>query len=204
MYRTAADKVDAMDLIKVAKVLSIQLEKGRQSYIGNLHLTAHHLIFDHPELEIWISYPTIHSVEKGLPTVSDTWPLNIRCYDFVFITLNFQNEKDASDVYESMQKLTCVNSVERLYAFSFQPSPPFDTTDGWQIYDPLVEYKRMFDKSQSDQWRVSDINQSFSFSPTYPQVLVVPETISDTVLTHAAKHRSKARIPVLSYLHWNK
>lgn len=60
--------------------------------------------------------------------------------------------------------LSEIDSVERLYAFSFQPSPPFDATDGWQIYDPLVEYKRMFDKSQSDQWRISDINQSFSVS----------------------------------------
>ncbi|KAF9430027.1 hypothetical protein BGZ94_008624 [Podila epigama] len=57
--------------------------------------------------------------------------------------------------------------------------------------------------SKNDQWRFSDINQSFTFSPTYPHSIVVPTRISDTVLTYAAKHRSKARIPALSYLHWN-
>ncbi|KAF9162263.1 hypothetical protein BGX20_001783 [Mortierella sp. AD010] len=204
MHRTAVlEKPDAMDLIKVARVDAVQLEKGKSTYIGSLHLMPHHLIFGHPGVEIWISYPTIHSVEKGLPSINNTWPLHIRCYNFVFITLSFQTEKDVTDVYESMQRLTCVNSVEQLYAFVYNPSPPFLTNDGWNIYDPLVEYERMGVVSKNEFWRISDLNQSFTFSPTYPQVLVVPSKISDAVLTYAAKHRSKARLPALSYLHWN-
>ncbi|KAF9109880.1 hypothetical protein BGX27_007094 [Mortierella sp. AM989] len=198
MHRTAVlENPDAMDLIKVARVDEVQLEKGQSTYIGSLHLMPHHLIFGHPDLEIWISYPTIHSVEKGLPSIHNTWPLHVRCYNFVFITLSFQTEKNATDVYESMQRLTCVSSVEQLYAFVYKPSPPFTTDDGWKIYDPLREYERM-GVSRNEQWRISDLNQSFSFSPTYPQVLVVPTKISDAVLTYAAKHRSKARIPALN------
>ncbi|KAG0052879.1 hypothetical protein BGZ83_002027 [Gryganskiella cystojenkinii] len=184
-----------MDYIKIAKVNAVQLEKGPSTYIGTLHLTAHHLIFSHPDKEIWISYPTIHTVEKGLPTVHNAWPLQIRCHNFVYVVLNFQSERDATDVYES--------SVEQLYAFFYTPAPAFTTTDGWQIYDPLLEYERMGVGSKSDQWRFSDLNKSFAFSPTYPSAIVVPSRISDTVLTYAAKHRSKARIPALSYLHWN-
>ncbi|KAG0018782.1 hypothetical protein BGZ82_000329 [Podila clonocystis] len=161
------------------------------------------MIFSHPEQEVWISYPTIHTVEKGLPTVHNAWPLHIRCHNFVFVALNFQTERDVADVYESIQKLTCIGSVEQLYAFIYTPTPPFSSTDGWQIYDPLIEYERMGVGSKNDQWRFSDINQSFSFSPTYPHSIVVPTRISDTVLAYAAKHRSKARIPALSYLHWN-
>jgi len=37
--------------------------------------------------------------------------------------------------------------------------------------------------------------------PTYPNVFVVPADIPDSVLTHAAKFRSKGRISVLSYVH---
>ncbi|KAF8937068.1 hypothetical protein BGZ47_009200 [Haplosporangium gracile] len=192
-----------MDYIKIAKVNAVQLEKGQSTYIGTLHLTAHHLIFFHPDQEIWISYPTIHTVEKGLPTVHNVWPLHIRCHNFIFVALNFQSEKDVTDVYESIQKLTCIGSVEQLYAFFYTPSPAFKTTDGWQIYDPLLEYERMGVMSKSDQWRVSELNRSYTFSPTYPQLIVVPSKISDTVLQYAAKHRSKARIPALSYLHWN-
>ncbi|GJJ73064.1 myotubularin-related protein 6/7/8 [Entomortierella parvispora] len=192
-----------MDYIKIAKVNAVQLEKGQSTYIGTLHLTAHHLIFSHPDKEIWISYPTIHTVEKGLPTVHSAWPLQIRCHNFVYVVLNFQSERDVTDVYESIQKLTCIGSVEQLYAFFYTPSPAFTTDDGWQIYDPYLEYERMGVGSKSDQWRFSDLNKSFAFSPTYPSAIVVPSRISDTVLTYAAKHRSKARIPALSYLHWN-
>ncbi|KAG0015794.1 hypothetical protein BGZ80_009628 [Entomortierella chlamydospora] len=163
MHRTAVlEKPDAMDLIKVARVDAVQLEKGKSTYIGSLHLMPHHLIFGHPGVEIWISYPTIHSVEKGLPSINNTWPLHIRCYNFVFITLSFQTEKDVTDVYESMQRLTCVNSVEQLYAFVYNPSPPFLTNDGWNIYDPLVEYERMGVVSKNEFWRISDLNQSFT------------------------------------------
>ncbi|KAI7829032.1 protein-tyrosine phosphatase-like protein [Gamsiella multidivaricata] len=154
-------------------------------------------------LQPCISYHTIHSVEKGLPTVFNAWPLHVRCYNFVFVTLLFQSEKDVTDVYESIQKLTCVSSVEQLYAFFYEPKPPFTTTDGWEIYSPQVEYRRMGVGSKNIYWRISDLNESFAFSPTYPQYLVVPQKISDAVLTYAAKHRSKARIPALSYLHWN-
>lgn len=36
------------------QVDAVQLEKGRVTYIGTLHLTAHHMIFFHPEQEIWV------------------------------------------------------------------------------------------------------------------------------------------------------
>jgi myotubularin-related protein 6/7/8 len=39
------------------------------------------------------------------------------------------------------------------------------------------------------------------FSPTYPALLAVPAAISDNVLKYAGQYRSRARIPVLSYLH---
>ncbi|KAG0203036.1 hypothetical protein BGX28_004562 [Mortierella sp. GBA30] len=148
-----------------------------------------------------ISYPTIHTVEKGLPTVSSIWPLNIRCHNFVFVRLNFQSEKDVTDAYEQIQTLTC---IEQLYAFVYKPSPAFASTDGWQVYNAKDEYERMGVLTKNDQWRFSDVNKYFTFSPTYPQMLVVPSNISDTTLTYAAKHRSKARIPALSYMHWNK
>lgn len=33
--------------------------------------------------------------------------------------------------------------------------------------------------------------------------MVVPTKISDNTLNYAAKYRSKARIPALSYMHWH-
>ncbi|KAG0225030.1 hypothetical protein BGW42_004712, partial [Actinomortierella wolfii] len=196
-------------------VQGVQLEKGQTTYVGNLHLTAHHLIFSHPTQEIWISYPIIHTVEKGVPTALGTWPLYIRCHNFVFLWFSFTTEAYATGVYETIQKLTCVGkvtllvledldeqgSVTDLYAFFFKPLE-YPVTDGWKIYDPKAEYERMGIDNEGSQWRFTHVNESYTFSPTYPHIFVVPTKISDTVLQYAAKYRSKARIPALSYLHW--
>lgn len=56
--------------------------------------------------------------------------------------------------------------------------------------------------SRTKAWRFTDINKDYSFCPTYPNKLVVPSRISDSVLAYAGKYRSKGRIPALSYLHW--
>jgi hypothetical protein len=39
------------------------------------------------------------------------------------------------------------------------------------------------------------------FSPTYPALLPVPASISDATLNYAGRYRSRARIPVLTYVH---
>ncbi|KAG8766032.1 hypothetical protein FRC12_007126, partial [Ceratobasidium sp. 428] len=56
--------------------------------------------------------------------------------------------------------------------------------------------------TRTKAWRLTDINKDYSFCPTYPATLIVPARISDATLSYAAKYRSKARIPALSYLHW--
>ncbi|KAG0254420.1 hypothetical protein DFQ27_006854 [Actinomortierella ambigua] len=131
-----------MDDIKISKVEDVQLEKGKVTYNGNLHLMVYHIIFsprDH-ESEIWIAYPTIHTVEKGVPTACGAWPLHIRRHDFVFMCIYFKTEKDVTD-------------------------HEYTSTDGWQVYNPVEEYKRMGVTDES-QWRRSDINQSYSASIT--------------------------------------
>lgn len=55
----------------------------------------------------------------------------------------------------------------------------------------------------NDQWRLTNINKDYEFSPTYPGLLVVPKKITDSVLKYASKYRSKQRLPVLCYLHTN-
>ncbi|BEJ12617.1 hypothetical protein CspHIS471_0210770 [Cutaneotrichosporon sp. HIS471] len=79
------------------------------------------------------------------------------------------------------------------------PVPP---ATGWYVYNPRTEFARQGVGSRTRAWRFTDINRDYSFSPTYPAKLVVPTRISDSVLAYAAKYRSKARIPALSYLHW--
>ncbi|RKP07726.1 protein-tyrosine phosphatase-like protein, partial [Thamnocephalis sphaerospora] len=183
------------------QVNEVQLDTGKKRYIGTLHLTAHQLIFSHPEEELWIAYPILHTVERQSQMADGLFPLRIRCHHFLFVTLSFRTEQEAIDVYESMQKLTCIASVEQLHAFFYQPTPPRDIMEGWSRYDPKREYARMGVGVSSDEWRFTSVNENYELCATYPHCLVVPSKISDAVLSYAAKFRSKGRIPTLSYLH---
>ncbi|KAK9764084.1 phosphatidylinositol-3-phosphatase ymr1 [Basidiobolus ranarum] len=190
-----------MDFIKITKVDNVRLEKGREVYVGTLHLTAHQLIFNHPEQELWISYPIIHTVERRALTPNGYYPLNFKCRNFLFVTFLVEKEPDAIDVFESVRKLTCIESINQLYAFFYQPFPKFTVNDGWTIFNPIEEYKRLGVGTISDNWRFTKLNEEYELCSTYPRILVVPSKISDAVINYAAKYRSKNRIPVLSYLH---
>ncbi|CAG8464200.1 3776_t:CDS:2 [Acaulospora colombiana] len=109
----------------------------------------------------------------------------------IFVTFSVPVERDANDVFDTVQKLTCISSINQVYAFYYEPENKFTSSDGWSIYDPLVEFERM---GRTDAWRYSTVNRSYT-------ILVVPSKISDNVLNHASKFRSKNRVPALSYLH---
>lgn len=67
----------------------------------------------------------------------------------------------------------------------------------------MREWRRqgLGDEKRKLNWRVSSINKDYQFSPSYPSLLVVPTSISDNTLNYAGRYRSRARIPVLSYVH---
>ncbi|KAF8418208.1 protein-tyrosine phosphatase-like protein [Tirmania nivea] len=181
---------------------------------GTLHLTPHHLIFRYAssapgtpvpkssaQMEMWITYPIIQTVQRQPMNAAGHATLRIRCRDFNFITFHFTSDRECKDVFESVRALTVGGSLEKLYAFFFIPPPPERAVNGWGIYDALKEYERMGVGGSTNDWRVSKINKSYTFCPTYPAHLVVPANISDNVLNYAGKYRSRARIPVLTYLH---
>lgn len=92
--------------------------------------------------------------------------------------------------------------MDNLYAFFYHPGSAERSVNTWNIYDPVKEYERMGVGVQNQQWRITNVNENFDFCPTYPAILAVPSAISDSALVYAAKYRSKARIPALSYIHW--
>ncbi|KAI7907985.1 protein-tyrosine phosphatase-like protein [Cokeromyces recurvatus] len=194
-----------IDLLKITQVKDVLLTRSQETVVGNLHLTVHHLIFCYSSgEELWIPYSIIHTVERQPPSLqSGRYPLHIKCRDFMIITLSLLKDGETQDVFDSIQKLACVTSIEQLYAYSYMPRTPFTATNGWNIYDPLKEYGRMGVDVNTDAWRFTLINRDYKYSPTYPRILVVPSKISDNTLNYAAKYRSKARIPALSYLHWH-
>ncbi|KAH7082242.1 protein-tyrosine phosphatase-like protein [Paraphoma chrysanthemicola] len=156
--------------------------------------------------EVWITYPMIsYCCLRPLPPILRQEPsIRIRCRDFTYFAFYFPDEKKARDVYDSIRALTCkIGRLDKLLAFSYQPKPPEDQQNGWDIYDARREWKRLgiSPKDTEKGWRISEINTEYKYSKTYPALLVVPSKVSDSVLRYAGEYRSRQRIPALVYRH---
>ncbi|KIV80362.1 hypothetical protein PV11_07864 [Exophiala sideris] len=210
----------AMERTRIAKVDNVTLSRRGEHVTGTLHLTPHHLIFVHNPpaddesskparpRELWITYPIIQLCTLRPTPAASRQPssIRLRCRDFTFVCFYFSDDRKARDMYDSIKAWTCkLSGIEKLYAFAYQPQglEKDVSPKGWAVYDPMREWRRMGigDPSKKQQWRISTINQDYSFSPTYPALLPVPASISDATLNYAKSYRSRARIPVLTYLH---
>ncbi|KAI2624000.1 phosphatases II [Hypomontagnella submonticulosa] len=207
--------------MQIKKIPNVEAIRGGERHSGELHLTEHHIIFSYPNKipenaqpqpnapktrEVYIAYPIIaNCVFRPCPSATGRpSAIRLRCRDFMFINFNFPDELQARDAFEYIRNRTCrLGTIEKLYAFSYQPLKLEKPFNGWQLYDPRAEFRRqgISPKSADRGWRISSINKDYTFSPTYPGVLVVPSRISDNVIKYAGAYRSRQRIPVLTYLH---
>ncbi len=143
-------------------------------------MTPHHLIFCHTPApaaenppvrprELWITYPIIQicTLRPNPPQSRLPSSIRLRCRDFTFVCFCFNDEKKARDVYDSIKAWTCkLGRIEKLYAFSYQPQSPEKEVNGWQIYDPRREWKRLgiSEKGTDKGWRISNINTDYGVS----------------------------------------
>lgn len=137
---------------------------------------------------------------------NDMWTvtnIKIICKDYSVLSVDFPLASIANDVYDSLFSLTVLSSVKQLYAFLYTPNETEKKLDGlsWELYDANHEWKRQgLDMDDPDcHWRQTDVNSSYAIAETYPRKLFVPRRISDTLISHCSKYRSKGRFPVLAY-----
>ncbi|KAL2261501.1 hypothetical protein VTK26DRAFT_4037 [Humicola hyalothermophila] len=196
--------------------------RGGKPELGDVALSDYHLIFRFPAesktavdpqlkkqvRQAWFAFHVIsHCTLRPTPPGSGVpSSIRIRFRDFTFISLNFADDRQARDAFEFIRAKTCrLGSIDKLLAFNFCPPPgsPEHKINGWDLYDAKAEFRRqgISEKATDLGWRISNINKDYTFSPTYPALLVVPSKISDNTLKYAANFRSRARIPTLTYLH---
>lgn len=72
----------------------------------------------------------------------------------------------------------------------------------WFLYDVEKEWRRLLSKLESpDRARLFRIVAINHICPTYPSHIIVPSILSDQQILEEAQHRTKQRLPALSYLH---
>lgn len=137
--------------------------------------------------------------------------IKIECKDFTYYSFDFENEGTCTELFCRLSKLANAAKLKKqkreFYAFEYQPNLMEKSLQmhGWELYDSAGEYQRqgLLPETADRQsfWRVSELNYDFKICPSYPRALIVPSTVSDSVLQHAAKFRLKLRIPAVVYKH---
>lgn len=135
--------------------------------------------------------------------------------DFSMMAIHFHStgsahspDDAARQVFYELRNRCCVDKLQDLHAFYFHPPKEEVVAARGIEYDARREFARMGISGKAAEgpgsaWRLSEINQDYSYSATYPSVLCVPQTVSDNTLKYGGEFRSRCRIPSLTYLHSN-
>ncbi|KAF8570524.1 hypothetical protein P879_05058 [Paragonimus westermani] len=114
-----------------------------------------------------------------------------------------QDSGRSTGFYDKMRAYTFPSiSKQPLFAYVFGEhcfANKVFSFNGWEVYRPEDEYHRQ--NIFTNGWKITKINMDYRLSDTYPAVLAVPWDVSDELLMACAPHRSRGRVPVLSWLH---
>ncbi|XP_075716989.1 myotubularin-related protein 9 [Rhinoderma darwinii] len=188
------------ELIKTPRVDKVLLHRPFHPTVGGtLCLTGHHLILssrqDNSE-ELWLLHSNIDSIEKRFVGSSGT--ITIKCKDLRILQLEITGMDECLNVASSIEALSTLDSITLMYPFFYRPM--FEVTeDGWSSFLPVQEFELL--TSETEDWRLSEVNRDFSVCQSYPPVLIVPKSIDDESLRKVAAFRQGGRFPVLSYYH---
>lgn len=188
------------ELIKTPRVDKVLLHRPFHPTVGGtLCLTGHHLILssrqDNSE-ELWLLHSNIDSIEKRFVGSSGT--ITIKCKDLRIIQLEITGMEESLNIASSIEALSTLDSITLMYPFFYRPM--FEVTeDGWSSFLPEQEFELL--ASETEDWRLSEVNRDFSVCQSYPQVVTVPKSIDDESLRKVAAFRQGGRFPVLSYYH---
>ena len=172
---------------------------------GSLYVTNYKLYFRNhdPENCIIIELPlcTVNRIEKvgGASSKGEnSYGIELICKDMRNLRFAHKQENHSRrDVFKKLQQYAfpCSNKLP-FFAFEFKEKY---TLNGWQVYDPMAEYRRLGLPTES--WKISKLNETHELCDTYPSLLVVPSVVPDEDIRAVAQFRSRGRLPVLSWLH---
>lgn len=198
--RTKRKKMEFADLIKITKVDRVVLHAPLcTSFAGTLSLSSHHSIFSSrtdDDKELWLLHRMVDTVERRIGALSGS--LFLKCKDFRIIQLDITGVEACNNVADTIECLSALDNPRWFHPFFYNPSFVI-MEDGWSAFTTEQDFAKI--KLVSDDWRISLVNKDFTVCSTYPEQVIVPKRIEDSVLIASASFRQLGRFPVLSYFH---
>uniref|UniRef100_A0A1X7SQ88 Myotubularin phosphatase domain-containing protein n=1 Tax=Amphimedon queenslandica TaxID=400682 RepID=A0A1X7SQ88_AMPQE len=122
--------------------------------------------------------------------------LDVHCKDMRTLRFAFAHNQESHGrrgMYDRLQIVAFPCSYgKNVYAFHFRGDYP---DDGWEVYDPEAELKRMGVGNDGVPWRICHLNKNYELCDTYTSTFSVPLNCSDEMVQGVAQFRSKGRIP---------
>ncbi|KAK8759210.1 hypothetical protein V5799_003159 [Amblyomma americanum] len=198
--RSKRKKMEFAELIKITKVDRVVLHAPLStSFAGTLSLSSHHSIFSSrtdDDKELWLLHRMVDTVERRIGALSGS--LFLKCKDFRIIQLDITGVEACNNVADTIECLSALDNPKWFHPFFYNPSFVI-MEDGWSAFTTEQDFAKI--KLVSDDWRISLVNKDFSVCSTYPEQVIVPKRIEDSVLIASASFRHLGRFPVLSYFH---
>ncbi|CAI5713101.1 unnamed protein product [Peronospora destructor] len=129
--------------------------------------------------------------------------LEISCKNFELVRFKFPGENVSGDVYVKINQLLANNLEPAAFVLNQKPD-----VSGWTMYDPQVEFTRLGFKmpkpgTQIGGFRITQVNNNYKMSPTYPSSFIIPASVSDGELRKISFFRARGRVPAITYRHNN-
>ncbi|XP_041915976.1 myotubularin-related protein 3 isoform X2 [Alosa sapidissima] len=178
-------------------------------YVGRaedaiIAMSSYRLHINFKESVINVPLQLIESVE-----CRDMFQLQVICKDCKVIRCQFAQAEQCQDWLKRLGAVARPPAqLEQLFAFSFH----VHTDEQQQPHNEICragdhvtsrfknEVERMgFDMDSA--WRISEINRGFRLCSSYPELLLVPASVTDKELENVAAFRSWKRFPVVVYRH---
>ena len=127
--------------------------------------------------------------------LKESFPCFYKLFAFYHIKSNDNNNID--DIDDSIKNLNNDDNI-KLKNYNNNNNNLYSSS---YIFDIEKEYERM--GISKNLWRISNINNEYSYCASYPSKLIVPTSINDKNLSNVFSFRSKGRISILTYYHSN-
>ena len=140
----------------------------------------------------FINYPLrlIESIE-----IKDNIYLYFQCKDFrSFRLIFFTSEKCCYWLKKFNENISIINTLEDLFAIKYSQINSKEEISNQPDYFHQ-EITRL--KLDISPWRITEINRDYKLSPSYPNICVVPERMTDEEVHGVAKFRSYRRFPTI-------
>uniref|UniRef100_A0A8C4GWQ2 Myotubularin n=1 Tax=Dicentrarchus labrax TaxID=13489 RepID=A0A8C4GWQ2_DICLA len=172
---------------------------------GKVLITNYRLYFksSDSDVAVMLDVPlgTISRVEKMGGASSrgeNSYGLDITCKDMRNLRFALKQEGHSRrDIFDLLFKHAFPLS-HGLPLFAYLTQEKYEE-NGWNVYKPMEEFRRQ--GLPNNKWRITFINKNYELCDTYPTVLAVPFKSKEEDLRRVAAFRSRARIPVLSWIH---